>query len=64
MAYLRTINVPKCHNCYTSTATVSLRNQQNAETGEYCRRCGEAAKKRLQAIEDREFEVRRKALDA
>lgn len=62
MAYLKTIYEAKC-TCGRK-ATVTLHNQQNAETGAYCRHCGERAKNRLQAIEDREFEAQRMALDA
>ena len=49
MAYALEINRPRC-SC-GAPATVRVFNNRNAPCGEFCRRCGAAAVKRMKTIE-------------
>lgn len=56
MAYLRDINTRHCQNqgCM-SIAKVTLISRNNANHGDYCRKCGAAKLKRLQDVEGRDI---------
>lgn len=50
-AYIRSIE-QECQGAgCTKRATVAVYNSKNAKYGEYCKRCGQRALKRLQAME-------------
>lgn len=55
MAYLRSIKRECSASGCTATATDALLSNQNAEMGNYCRRHGRAAERRLQDAEDRRY---------
>ena len=53
MAHLRDIRVPRCHSSgCPKAATVTLYSTRNATYGDYCKRHGNEALKRLQKQED------------